>query len=274
MFGRPIKCALFVSGLLILGMVPAAIQAQEPPAFPPVPILLGNTEDRSLESAIVGDTYRLSVALPLSYFTATGRTYPVLYVLDPHLSFGTVTDVVRVAAIGGELPELIVVGVGYPGDLMRARALRERDYHSTPDVFLRFFLEELIPLIDGDYRTNPADRGIVGHSYGGDFALYALFHSPETFQRIIAGSPTFATAGVYERAYAADHTTLAARVFLSAGENDDPGSSPARLADFAQTLESRGYADLALTSQVFDGATHFASRPLHHVTGVYAVYGR
>ncbi len=274
MFGCPIKYALCVSSLLILGMVPGAAQAQEPPAFPPVPILLGNTQERSLDSAIAGDTYRLSVALPLSYFTATNRTYPVLYVLDPHLSFGTVTDVVRVAAIGGELPELIVVGVGYPGDLLRARALRERDYHSAPDVFLRFFREELIPLIDGEYRTDPADRGIVGHSYGGDFALYALFHSPETFRRVIAGSVTFATAGVYEAAYAADHTSLAARVFLSAGENDDPGSSTARLADFAQTLASRGYADLDLTTQVFEGATHFSSRPLHHVTGVYTVYGR
>jgi enterochelin esterase-like enzyme len=112
MAARSTLLAICITGILAILTHSGATQAQEPPAFPPVPILLGNTQERGLESAIVGDTYRLSVALPLSYFTATGRTYPVLYVLDPHLSFGTVTDVVRVAAIGGELPELIVVGVG------------------------------------------------------------------------------------------------------------------------------------------------------------------
>ncbi len=236
-------------------------------------MLLGNTESRLIYSSIVDYGYRISVALPLSYYTNTNKTYPVLYMLDPHLSFGTVTDVVRVAAVGGELPELIVVGIGYPEDIVRARALRERDYSRAAGPFLDFIRDELIPIIDADYRTDPSARGIIGHSYGGDFVLYALFHAPETFSRYLAGSPNFTRATAWERVYAVNHTTLPARVLLSIGERDEAGSTEEALGDFVEALESRGYEGLELTTMVFPGATHFASRPLHHVLGVYSVYG-
>lgn len=268
---------VLVVGSAALSLVPGAIRAQDDggssqPPYPEVTVLLGNTEDRIIHSSAVDYGYRISVALPLSYFTSTSKTYPVLYVLDPHLSYGTVTDVVRVAAVGSELPELIVVGVGYPEDIGRARTLRERDYALAPEPFLQFLRDELIPTIDADYRTNPADRGIIGHSYGGDFVLYALFHAPELFSRYMAGSPNFSRAASLERAYAESHTALPVTVLLSVGERDDASSTEQDLSGFVDTLASRAYEGLELTTLVFPGATHFASRPLHHVSGVYAMY--
>ncbi len=255
-------------GFIALGMgirmVPVSSHAQE--GYPEVTVLLGNTEDRMISSSIVNYTYRISVALPLSYYTDPSRNYPVLYVLDPHLSFGTVTDVVRVAAIGGELPELIVVGIGYPEDIIRTRALRERDYSREAESFLRFIRDELVPLIDADYRTDPSDRGIIGHSYGGDFVLYALFHAPELFSRYIAGSPNFNSAAAFE-----GQPTLSAKVLVSIGARDEASSSEKLLANFVETLEN--YEGLELTTMIFPGATHFASRPLHHVSGIYSIYG-
>lgn len=243
------------------------------PPYPQVTVLLGNTEDRIIHSSAVDYDYRISVALPLSYYTNTSRAYPVLYVLDPHLSFGTVTDVVRVGAVGSELPELIVVGIGYPGDIVAARALRERDYLIAPEPFLRFIQDELIPLVDTGYRTDPANRGIIGHSYGGDFVLYALFSAPEIFSHYMAGSPDFLMVSAFERSYAVDHTVLPAKVLLSIGERDASSSSERLLGDFVKTLESREYDGLEITTLIFEGASHFASRPLHHVSGIYSIYG-
>ena len=126
--------------------------------------------------------------------------------------------------------------------------------------------------IDADYRTNPADRGIIGHSYGGDFVLYALFHAPELFSRYMAGSPNFSRVASLERAYAESHTALPVTVLLSVGERDDASSTEQALSGFVDILASRAYEGLELTTLVFPGATHFASRPLHHVSGVYAMY--
>ncbi len=269
--------AALVMGIGVVSTSPGTTSAQgsdgnTQPPYPEVTLLLGNTQDRLIHSSIVDYGYRISVALPLSYYTNARETYPVLYVLDPHLSFGTVTDVVRVAAVGGELPELIVVGIGYSEDIVRTRALRERDYSRAPQPFLEFIRDELIPIIDTDYRTDPANRGIIGHSYGGDFVLYALFHAPGMFNRFLAGSPNFTSATALELAYAGEHSALEAQVLLTIGERDDAGSTQALMNSFVNTLESRDYEGLVLTTLVFPGATHFASRPLHHVSGVYAIY--
>ncbi len=262
------------TGLLAASLGPASSHAQGgESSYPPVTLLLGASEDRVIHSAVVDDDYRISVALPLSYAAQPNRTYPVLYVLDPHLSFGTVTDVAHTGPIGGEMPELIVVGIGYPTDLLGARASRERDYHRQPAPFLQFIREELMPVINADYRTNPADVGIIGHSYGGEFVLYALFQAPDLFTRYLAGSPDFAVVTRHERAYAEAHSALPAQVVISVGSRDEPSSSQAALEAFVSTLNSRGYEGLDLVTLVFDGATHFDSRPLHHVSALIAAYG-
>jgi predicted alpha/beta superfamily hydrolase len=78
------------------------------------------------------------------------------------------------------MPPVIIVNIGQSpaGDAM---TLRAHDF--TPialanvagsgggPAFLDFLEHELIPLIDRTYRTNPSDRGLLGHSLGGEFAL-------------------------------------------------------------------------------------------------------
>jgi hypothetical protein len=57
------------------------------------------------------------------------------------------------------------------------------------DVFLRFLVEELIPTIDRAYRTQPY-RILVGHSFGGLFALHAWQRTPDLFQAYVALDPS------------------------------------------------------------------------------------
>jgi hypothetical protein len=38
----------------------------------------------------------------------------------------------------------------------------------------RFLEHEVIPFVDRTYRTIPSDRGLLGHSYGGLFAIYVI----------------------------------------------------------------------------------------------------
>lgn len=150
-------------------------------------------------STHVDDNFTISVNLPPSYNNGD-KNYPVLYLLDANFFMGLFADTTRLLQHSEEIPELIVIGVGYPDDDKHI-VLRERDYlptyhESSPtsgkaEQFLKFLNEELKPHIKKNtYRIKENDSTLVGDSYGGLFALYTLFDKPESFQRYIIGSPT------------------------------------------------------------------------------------
>ncbi|MEO8395386.1 MAG: alpha/beta hydrolase-fold protein [Chloroflexota bacterium] len=177
---RRVGLMTVVMFLLFLSVVP--LSAQEVSAqFPAV--IVPNTQIIPFTSKITSHDYWLSVALPDSYGSSE-QTYPVLYLLDPSFSFLTATEFARFMAFTSVFPELIIVGIGYPADknVFEARSL---DY-GLQDDFLDFISTELIPLIDSSYRTNPADRALVGYQVGGDFLFHTLVNKPELFNRYIA----------------------------------------------------------------------------------------
>jgi hypothetical protein len=137
----------------------------------------------------VGDTYRIQVRLPPDYDARPSARWPVVYQLDG-TSFGpqfalTAGHVSQLAA-SGAIPELIVVGIGYPypDPLIGGQRGRSRDYQTLVapgrpgglDRFLAFVREELVPWIDARYRTT-AERALSGHSLGGFVVLHTLLGS-------------------------------------------------------------------------------------------------
>lgn len=58
----------------------------------------------------------------------------------------------------------------------------------SPDKFLAFIKEELIPLLK--LRFNVNSKILFGHSFGGSFAIYTMINSPGLFDKYIASSPT------------------------------------------------------------------------------------
>jgi hypothetical protein len=57
------------------------------------------------------------------------------------------------------------------------------------DKFLKYMKEELIPYVDAHYKTSPF-RLLIGHSFGGIFAVNALLTHPEIFKSYIIISPS------------------------------------------------------------------------------------
>src|SRR6266545_930492 len=98
-----------------------------PKSYPEVTVF--RSEARSLVSSIVGQEYRVPVWLPPGY-AESERSFPVLYLLDANISFGIAADVLTLL-VGREIPEIIVVGIGYPS-LAEWVKLRLRDLHPTP----------------------------------------------------------------------------------------------------------------------------------------------
>ena len=70
---------------------------------------------------------------------------------------------------------------------------RQRDLLPVPDGadrFLEMIAGELLPAIGRIAPLDPARRTLIGHSYGGLFALHALFTRPDLFEAHVAGSPS------------------------------------------------------------------------------------
>jgi hypothetical protein len=249
-------------------------------AQPPTPkVSLDNSELRTLTSAKIGRKYDLLVSLPEDYATA-GKSYPVLYVLDgwhfPLMAFLQNNNL-----YSGRMPPVIMVNVsqGSSGDVM---ALRAQDFTPTKTaqeagsggaaVFLDFLEHEVIPFVDRTYRTVPSDRGLLGHSYGGLFAIYCLEERPALFQRIVAASPA---VGWDDRLLVKAtrtkllHLPVPVRLDISTGDDGDVTADAIALAKVLDEMKPPGL-DYRFT--VYHGESHNSVRLVSFPAGLYWAY--
>ena len=194
---------------------------------------LGDTRYLAIDSDAVGRRYHLYVMLPASYETLPEQRYPVIYVLDGGALFPLITAYSRYLNFGQEIPEAIVVGISYGSDIVEEGNFRstdytapspEREYWGGAPIFQRFLSDELIPLIDGRFRTRPDRRVIFGHSIGGQFVLYTALTQPALFWGHIASNPALhRNLPFFLKAHATQgKDVVQSKLFVGSGSLDDP----------------------------------------------------
>ncbi|MCW8985095.1 MAG: alpha/beta hydrolase-fold protein [Thermoanaerobaculales bacterium] len=257
-----------VAAVMILVLVAAISQTFAGDSVSQVQI--PDTERRVLASRFVDEEFKIHVYLPRNY-PEEGRRYPVIYLLDSEYSFGCVSYVVRRLIKGREIPPAIVVGVSYEVPYEDFYRRRQRDY--TPSAahleefpaaghgpaFFQFIEKELIPFVDATYATEPDDRTLVGLSFSGLFSTWVLFNHPEIINRYVIISPSLwwdnGVSFRYEEAYAKNHQSLRARVYLIAGEHD--GRNIVKdVPRLIGRLESRSYQGFVLGGGLLEDETH------------------
>lgn len=144
----------------------------------------------TLRSTVLGEERPYLVYTPPGYGDGDQR-YPVIYLLDGDAHFHHATGIAAFLSAQNRMPPAIVVGIS---NTDRSRDLTPTRQPRPPtsggaDRFLDFLARELIPRIERDYRTAPL-RILVGHSFGGLFAVHALISRPELFDVHIAASPS------------------------------------------------------------------------------------
>ena len=252
-----------------------------------------------MDSKHTGRTYRISVSLPYAYskpyidgwpFDEGPDRWPIVFLLDANWYFGMVSEMVHSMGWCGGTYDAIVVGIGYPElenpqemwlEIMARRnpdftpirnEERERDFGEwlkrpikTGEAarFHQFISDELIPAVERDYRADPSQRILVGHSLAGEFAAFALFEAPDIFAAFVIGSCEASRNDQYifkrEEKFAQDHHKLTSRVYLWAGELEESVEERATLSDtlrFATLLASRNYEGLTVIKQVFADLNH------------------
>jgi len=263
------------------------------------------TEVRTLHSNTLEQDYEILISLPKSYYIKD-TIYPVIFLLDPYRSFSIVkgyTDVLTSPYT--YIPEVIIVGIGYGGNgpeamlnwaLGRTRDLTPVKSAETEDIyrkrladagapnvevqtggaalFLDFIKKELFPFIETNYRIDKNERMLSGYSFGGLFAMYALFYEPGLFSKYFIGSPSIHFKdGItfdYELNYASNHSDLEADVFISAGELEEMTSQ--NIKKMVELLSSRNYENLILKMVIFENEGHVTCYPAAMSRGLVELF--
>ncbi len=184
--------------LLTLGLVlalgqPTAALAQSHPVG--TPIVIG--QSYALPSAVMGTAREINVWLPPGY-SEGDRRYPVLYLLDGGQAqdFHHISGLAQLGTVNGTTRDVIVVGIAsvdrrneltLPTDDAELIARYPTQGHS--DRFRRFVADEVMPFVDGHFRTS-GEAALMGESLAGLFVVETFLKEPQMFDAYVAVSPS------------------------------------------------------------------------------------
>lgn len=243
----------------------------------PAEVTIPHTQVFDMHSEYADADYQIWVAEPVAgVMPLPPGPRQVLYVLDANLFFGTAVEMSRLMSqLYGELPPLLVVGVGYATDQPAIQAeLRARDFTPTADAgfgaiarslpgapeptlpegrrlgrapeFLDFLTREVQPFVEDRFSVSDNGSTLFGSSLGGLFTLYALLERPEAFDAYIAASPAIWWDGgsllSLEAEVARSRDDLDARVFLAVGGGEERADIP-QLAAFKMISNLQTFAE-------------------------------
>lgn len=245
-----------------------------------------------------GRNYQVFVDLPRAYHEQPGRKFPVVYVTDADYAFPVVRSVTRRLNVNKpRVEDFILVGLSYAKGQSPVVS-RRRDYtptaagseDSTPDqvhgqgaAYRDYIKTQVMPFVEKRFRTSTGRNYFVGHSYGGLLGAQILFTSPGMFAGYILGSPSFWYDQRHifqlEKAYAASHDNLSAKVYLYIGEYEAQRKGDKRYYQdffdmvldnqaFTQALGKRAYPDLNLKSDVLNDEDHLTVAPRGFTKGL------
>lgn len=246
-----------------------SMTAQVDVAGAQIPTILDWSID-SLTSSVLGETRRISVALPPTYATKEFSTerYPVVIVLDGTPSSQLAMRIMQfrfLSRLDAPLvPEMIIVAVETNRNRVRDMSPPLPGQPDRPDrggapKFATFLTEELLDWLGSKYRTSPYTV-VAGHSMSGLFAAWMYGHSSNV-NAVIALSPSLhwyepaaydlVLQGIRER-------TAPGHLFVGASE--DEGVQIARITTrLVADLEQQKQAATVVSSQRYTGVNH------HHV---------
>jgi predicted alpha/beta superfamily hydrolase len=231
---------------------------------------LGDTRYHPFDSETLGHALHIYVRVPESSSNNPDRQYPTVYLLDGGINYPLLSSYYHYLQLGEEVPEMIIVGISYGSDSFEGGNFRstdftapseEREWWGEAPTFQSVIGNELLPMIEERYASNPNKRIIFGQSLGGQFVLYSALSQPELFWGHIASNPALHRNLGYFLDWNGDSKMPleATRLFVSEGEfNDARFKRPATewIEYWSDPERSRPFV---LEVQTLPGQSHLSS---------------
>ncbi len=230
-------------------------------------------------SAQVGDDYKIQIGVPSNYNESISVRYPTVYLIDANYLFddtyphpnavvgpGGTIGIIEELIETGFLPPCILVGIDYEGNIDSQR-IRDFGMLITRSFFHDFLEEELIPLIDSNYRTDSSSRTLIGHSLGATFVSYCLFQHNSShsglFNQFVMLSVAYdfylermkVESSVFESFDGVTPPSLNISVYSAIGEQDISVSVLNNI-NLMNRLRSRFYKDFRFLGEVYEDLNH------------------
>lgn len=250
-----------------------------------------------------GEPWRVFIRGPAAAPPPGG--WPLLVLTDGNAVFGTACDALEAQyayPASSNIGDGVIVAIGYPVDAAFDPLRRSFDLGPPPgktyppfreggppvrtggaEPFLGWIETELLPFVETLAPLSKARRTLFGHSFGGLFALYALFTRPAAFEAVVSASPAIYWDDCailrWEEALL-NSAERSASLHLSAGEYEGERLPPfqegrpdtaarreqrlvSRTADHAEDMAARlGKAGLDTSFERFAGETHMSVLPV------------
>lgn len=238
----------------------AGQQSAEPPRADSA---VGVYKTHTVKSQILMNTRDVLVLLPEDYDKEPTARYPVLYMHDGQNLFNGKTSYIpnqewradeasRALARSGAAQKLIIVGIPnmgayraneyLPTSATMGRGAQQQTMGGKADLYGRFLIEEVKPLIDSTYRTKrgPFDTGLCGSSFGGIITLHLGMNRPDVFGRLGVVSPSlWWDNGVMQKRVEAHKFPWRVRLWMDMGTAEG-NDAVVRTRRLAETLAEKG----------------------------------
>ena len=261
------------------------------------PLTKDLTAKFDLTSTFNKTKYTLEVSLPVSYDAS--KKYPVYYILDGYYAAAIAHGAHRTLQFENLIEDVIVVTISGPEKTTSEWLInRWPDYTFSKDTlndvgaakyfglpvgslhsgkgeeFLQTLTKQIFPLIEAKYSFN-GNRGISGHSLGGQITAFLMFKTPELFNRYGINSSSQRLwlnneIRTVEKNYAATHKEYTAKVFLSFGSLE-PKDAIEDLRYFDNQLKSH-YKNIETKFVEFADETHGSVMPAMLSTCMWYLY--
>ena len=259
------KTIIAISLILLSGLVGAQGSASADPFQGLVDI-----RKHAIESESVGETYEFLVALPAGYAESPDRKYPTLYLTDGAALLPMLLGYYRYLYFAEEVPEIIFVALSYSDNDWTMGNNRSHDY-SAPSVerddyggaadFQAMLRNEIMPLVEGQYRSRGDRRIVYGQSMGAQFVMYTAHTQPDLFWGHIASNPAMHRNVEF---FLPDATEISdqpvSRLFVGTAENDDPRFKVPTM-QWIEEWSGQPKKPWLLQVESLDGHNHFSAAP-------------
>ncbi|WIY70334.1 alpha/beta hydrolase-fold protein [Aquidulcibacter paucihalophilus] len=273
---RSAIAALLATGAILAAASPVEAQSE------PTPIVIG--QSYALPSAVLGATREINVWLPPGY-AESGRSYPVLYLLDGGTTwqdFHHISGLAQLGTVNGTTRDIILIGIASV-DRRNELALPTENpeliarypTHGQSERFRRFIADEVQPFVESRFRTN-GETALMGESLAGLFVVETFLKEPQMFDAWVAVSPSLWWDGgrlaQQSGAHLRDHSNDARTLILTMG--NEGAEAQALMETLTANLREHASPGLTWTFQPRPDETHatiYHGAALDAVRRLYAV---
>jgi len=268
---------------LILVMLTIAVVAKAESLDSHLLQSLGDVRYHELKSTNLGRSFHIFVDLPENYHDEA-ENYPTIYLLDGGNTFPLMAAHHHYLRFGDEAHSAILVGISYGADTFEEGNWRstdftapskERDFWGGAGVFQAVLQDELLPMIEDSYRSDPGRRILFGQSLGGQFVLFNALTRPGLFFGHIASNPALHRNLPFFLSWHGEKefTGPLSRLFVSSGEFEDPRFLKPAMAwvKHWQGVDPRPWV---LETRTLPGQTHLSATPEAFRQGVEWLFSK